>query len=296
VEPTGVCAGACSRSRAESALPGGGIGLCWAPAAPRASSGAGSGKRVRSLSSLLGSVQRPHSDGEKRNEAEQPATDPDPDAAASALRSECLSRLARAGRGCAAPGPAGPWLHRPRCCVEGGRAGLRLPGPSLPTWARLPSLQRRGRVSPPPPVPAAQPASCPAGGKGPARLSAGLILTSLLFSPCFSFSDRFHADGIPAQPIPYSQAPVPHRTGPRSHGHAKRRSSGPLLPSAEPCDLQAQPALPAAACCPGKKQPGRGVAYGHARPSRDSRCLHPPSARPGGSDRRSGVSQAAAGR
>lgn len=45
------------------------------------------------LPSLLGSVQRPHSDGEKWNKAEQPPTDPDPDAASSALRSECLSSL-----------------------------------------------------------------------------------------------------------------------------------------------------------------------------------------------------------
>lgn len=254
---------------------------CCRHAVPTASSGRGFEPRVWFLPSLPGSVQRPHSDGEKRDEAEQPPADPDPNAAAPALRSECLP-APNAG---AAPGVGAGARGQPARWPTAVRPELVPSGPG-------PSLESRGRDSA---GPRRSPAPISWGGGQRALLPEGLILTSPFSSPRFSSSDRFHADGIPAQPLPYAQAPVPHRASSRSHGHAQRRPAGALLSPPEPRHLPACPALPAAARFPGKKQPGCGIAPWHAQPPRASCRLHPSSARPGRGERRARVPQAAAG-
>lgn len=125
---------------------------------PKTSSGRGFDRCICLLSSLLGSVQRPHSDGEKWDKAEQPPTDPNPDAATSTLRSECLSSLTNTSVQSweAAVRPWGQLACWPitgtacAMCVEGGCVGshfLASCACPLSVWACLPSLERRGRVS-----------------------------------------------------------------------------------------------------------------------------------------------------
>lgn len=218
VEPEGVQGRACGRPGAGDALP-----------RQRNLPQQTLPKAHLFLCSGLGSVQRPHSDGEERNQAEQSPTDPHANAAPSTLRGECLSSPAQMCLHCREV----PVTLRPvpgsacAACIDGGWGGLCLLEAcacplsvppcrggegSLPLAFRSRATSACGSVLLPPGW----------GGGRSALLSDGFILTSLFLAACFSFSDRFHADGIPAQPLPYSQAPVPHRTGPHAHGHAER--------------------------------------------------------------------------
>uniref|UniRef100_A0A8C5J7J7 Ring finger protein 214 n=1 Tax=Junco hyemalis TaxID=40217 RepID=A0A8C5J7J7_JUNHY len=166
-------------------------------------------------------------------------------------------------------GAARPW-H----CLPG--AGHVWGGP-FPVWA----YQRGGEGSPSLSAASACSSHLACRGGHSALLPGAFTLTSLSLLPCFSFSDRFHDDGIPAQPLPDPPAALPHRACARPHGHAQRRSPGSVLPPAEPRHVQAQPALPTPARLPGQEQPGGGIAAGHPQPPHGARCPHPSSARPG---------------